>query len=245
MRPSTGEAGSARVLRSGMIDDADRQMTKRERVQFATVLAAIGLVVMVLTTCASCQARPAYVGTRPDRHIAVARLMLSDGHACTAWDAGGDLVVTADHCCKRGAKEIRGSRAVPGSELRVLVRDADHDICVLRGEIRGDGIPLAARDPDLGDPVWTSGWPAGVFLTSDGLWSGRQEFGDGTKESPFAVWGVSSITVYYGASGSPVLDGRGRAVGVIVALMTGMDGAALVAPLDALRADLAAAMATP
>jgi V8-like Glu-specific endopeptidase len=121
-----------------------------------------------------------------------------------------------------------GPHAVPGAEFTVLVDDDKHDVCVMRGKMRGAPLALAAHDPPVGSRVWTAGFPKTVFLISDGVWSGRQEDEDNE--------GIASTSVWGGASGSPVMDSNGRVIGILRAYYPPMDTMSVIAPIEWLRA---------
>jgi len=182
----------------------------------------------------------------------VARLVVvKDGKEegyCTVFKVGENLAMTAGHCCGDDEDDLdkmlnemlgikpkkhvmtyhaQGPHAVPGAALEVLHDDDDHDVCIMRGRLRGAPLMLAFHDPALGARVWTAGYPMTELLFSEGLWSGRTEDDNNSKAS-VAVWG--------GASGSPVMDGAGRVVGVLRAYHPPMSNFSLIAPLEWLRA---------
>ncbi len=191
-----------------------------------------------LFACGSCAHTG---GSRPDTtdQPAVARLVALDENAdpsgyCTAWKIDDDLVVTAGHCCSPDTTYImQGPHAVPGTEAHVLVdlkSDDDdgvwvHDVCVMRGKLSGEAIKLALQDPPMGAHIWTLGYPHRTFVISEGIWSGRNEDGEG----------VCSSLTRGGASGSPILNAESRAVGVVVASWGDSDNITIVAPLEKLR----------
>lgn len=161
---------------------------------------------------------------------AVIKMSMTDtegnsGH-CTAWKVGANLVATAGHCCEVGnVYGAIGSHAVKASVFTLLVDDDEHDVCILRGVIAGNVINLATTSPGIGEVVWTAGYPRGSFLISDGYWSGNDENG-----------GICSVNVNPGASGSPVMNMRGEAVGILVRYMPGMDNLAYVTTLESVHA---------
>lgn len=157
----------------------------------------------------------------------VDKLMLAENGAeaghCTAWKAAENRVFTAGHCCKDGFSYYF---ADTGEHLTVLADDDKHDVCVLEGKMPGAPVPLASRDPEIGDFVWTAGYPIFPFVVSGGFWSGRAFIDDGT-------YGVSSAVARPGSSGSPLLDENGKAVGMIVAgYLDSGDNIALSAPIE-------------
>lgn len=107
---------------------------------------------------------------------------------------GGDTVTTATH-----------AEAV----------DERLDLAILpapRG--RSAGLTIETFVPDIGDPIWTYGSPKGLTGTmSDGILSGRRE-----RRGRNVLQITAPISP--GSSGGPVLDGRGRVIGVTVSSIT-------------------------
>jgi len=128
---------------------------------------------------------------------------------------------------------MSGDYSTPGESYTPLVDDDEHDVCVLRGHMSGNSIHIARRDPGVGDSVWTEGFPRGIFLISTGYWSGRDEDLDR---------GITSSTVGFGSSGSPILDSENRAVGVVSARYREMDNLTIVATVEWMRRALASAI---
>lgn len=201
----------------------DPSMTPRNRLWFAIVLVMLFLVALI-AACAGPQTRSLPELYRP----AVAKMLMTstDGSTgqCTAWKVGSNLIATAGHCCDAEYTYALEGDAMPvgASAPTVLVDDDVHDVCILRGEMKGRVIQLAAADPDVGEAVWTAGYPKGWFLISSGYWSGRDDDNEG----------VCSVVVAGGASGSPILDRDGRAAGVLIKRATGMDNLTLAAPIE-------------
>lgn len=202
-----------------------------------TVLGSIvtGFVAAVLLiACNGCGDR--WSGLRdlprlPDPAVVRVTMMDSEGPSglCTAFKVADDLIATAAHCIAESgvtSYALSGPHAVSGSEGFVLYVDRENDVAILRAKVRGDIIRIAAHDPEVGDPVWTSGYPAGKPLASVGFWSGRDTDGQG----------ICSVVVVGGASGSPIIDSDGMAVGVLVAGDLGRShNMAFVATVEHLR----------
>lgn len=198
-------------------------------------LLVLTLLVAGCTSCASRQT-PNDVPTLSDP--AVAQLIVSDNGeevgTCSVFKVGTNLALTAGHCCTEDEGVVRtyhakGPHAVPGAELKAVRVDETHDVCVMRGLLRGAPLQLAAHDPAVGDLVWTAGYPKGVFLISSGHWSGRDEDDDA----------IASIAVWGGASGSPVLDSDGRVVGILRAYYPPMSNMSVIAPIEWIRGNVA------
>lgn len=220
-------------------DDPSYPLTPAERLRFAGVLTAI-MTVAVVAACSSCGG-PDYAAHLPTTSgPPVAKLEVVNeegGGSCTAWKVASDMIVTAGHCCSDDAQFIlSGPHARPGTMATVLIDDDKHDVCVMRASMLGDAIPLALHDPVVGAPVWTAGYPLGTFLISTGIWSGRDSDGDG----------IASTAVGGGASGSPVMDADGRAVGVLRARYPRMgDSLTIIAPIEWVRVAVAQARRLP
>ncbi len=124
-----------------------------------------------------------------------------------------------------------GNAAVKGAKFKVLRDDDANDVCVLQGPMNGLPISIASQEPAVGERVWTLGYPKGVFLISDGYWSGmwRQD----TMVASTAIWG--------GASGSPVLNENGEAVALLVRYMPPMSNMTLMTPIEWLVANVKSA----
>jgi hypothetical protein len=230
-----------------MRSHAEPALSYAQRLWFATVLAVIFLA--TLASSAGCTPRYLAGDVPSQMDPPVARLVkVVDGEIagyCTVFMVGTELAMTAGHCCGADDEDediaeilgvelpkkvityhAEGPHAVPGAGFKVLHDDDEHDVCVMRGKLHGAPLMLAAHDPNLGARVWTAGYPKTHLLFSDGLWSGRTESGEYSKAS-VAVWG--------GSSGSPVMDGEGRVVGVLVAMYPPMSNLSLIAPLEWLR----------
>lgn len=199
-----------------------------------SILVNMLLVGVILVQCLGCHTLPPETPSYSVSDPAVVKLLMMDEHGdegqCTAWKVGTDLAMTAGHCCDDATLNYRatGLHAVPGQSFTVLIDDDKHDVCVLRGEILGNIIPIALRDPIIGARIWTAGYPHGTFLISDGFWAGRDEDGNG----------VTSSTVWGGASGSPVMNADGQAIGVLVAAYHGFDSLTFISTVEWARVAL-------
>lgn len=94
--------------------------------------------------------------------------------------------------------------------------DARLDLAILPGPEGGpDGLPLELHLPELGDHVWAFGSPKGLYGTmTDGIVSAVRERGGRTVVQ-------ISAPISPGSSGGPVLDERGRVIGVTVSSIRG------------------------
>lgn len=215
-----------------------------------SLLASLSLLLALTACTVSCAARvtPHDVPTMSDP--AVAKLIIvEDGEeagTCTVFKVGDNLAMTAGHCCadseedpilkllgaetKKVARTFhaQGPHAVDGAEFTIAHVDEEHDVCTLKGPLKGPSLRLALHDPALGEHVWTAGYPKGIFLISSGHWSGRDTDGEG----------LASLSVWGGASGSPVMDPDGNVVGILRAYYPPMSTLSIVAPLEWVRVSL-------
>jgi hypothetical protein len=212
-------------------------MTKQQRLWWAGILAAVGVLVLIVTC--SCAGRQQPKNLPELYRPAVAKLHISNadgGGQCTAWKLTDELVATAGHCCDAGSTyTMSGENTLIANTAENVFDDDIHDICVLRGKLKGPAIELASDEPSVGAPVWTAGYPKGWFLISAGHWAGRDEDNEG----------ICSVVVAGGASGSPVLNARGRAIGVLIKRAVGMDNLTIVAPIEWLTAAKVIAQRAP
>lgn len=200
------------------------------------------LLVTALAACGSC-AHPfaAREVVHPDTESRPAVMLLRThdakgeelGH-CTAWKVDDDLIATAGHCCTKGENyTIENMDGTAGMTPTVVFdaydeeNDEGTDMCFLKASVPGAAIELADRDPHNGARVWSEGFPHEYRLISEGFWSGRN-----------TEYGVCSVVVNPGASGSPILDVQNRAVGILVRFHRGMDNLTLVTPIEKVRMGL-------
>lgn len=176
----------------------------------------LGCLLITQTSCApSARVRNAPQASMPT----VAKLVTVkngevSGH-CTAWKVGAARAITAGHCCDPGDTFVfTEGLGLAGSPIRVLIDDDKHDICVLEAYMRGPSLQLASLDPAIGEYVWTAGYPVRPLVISGGFWSGRVDI---EVDDQMMSLGVSSVVVAGGASGSPLMNARGQAVGMVVA----------------------------
>jgi hypothetical protein len=139
-----------------------------------------------------------------------------------------DLLLTNAHVvCAEIAEARVGERRVPATIVEI---DDELDVALLRAEGAG-GTPLRLADVmgvRAGDRVLTAGAPGGRTVS----------VAPGVVTLPLTrVWGVlhieSHVSLSHGNSGGPLLDERGRAIGVISKRrMAGGRPVALALPID-------------
>lgn len=142
---------------------------------------------------------------------AVAQLTTAEGEGfCTAFHVGNGVWVSAGHCVgwTDGDVLIHGQVAAVTHAPGLLFDTAD--ISVWQGPAGYPYFELGAL-PEFGDPIHYIGYPwygekyhYGVYA---GYW-GSEDKEDGTYEVTLFADG--------GASGSPIIDSQGDAVGILV-----------------------------
>lgn len=196
------------VHRRVRTDPYDVPLTRKQRLWFALALTVLALLVTVVGCAAPLTVAPASPSAPA---MAVARMESEAGY-CTVWNAGGGVGLTAGHCCgDPGPYRMGPGSGVLGSAIRVLAVDQATDACAVAAAMLGAPLELAEQEPAIGDPVWAAGYAVTQLLVSGGYWSGLD-----VEEGP--VRGVASLAIAPGASGAPVVDRRGRAVGIVSAM---------------------------
>lgn len=184
-------------------------------------LRQLSIMVVALVSCADCHEYRPPTNPAISMGPATARLYWDGSFACTAWKLSEHMLMTAGHCAPEPRVTVDEHDemtvtpiviTVEGIEGPVHVAAVDHilDLAILDAGIAGQQADFADDDSlAVGDPVYYHGYPTGVELTVSGYYSGRQMFGDD-------AYGVISAPAAGGASGSAVVDGSGRVVGVLV-----------------------------
>lgn len=134
--------------------------------------------------------------------------------------AAPGYVLTNNHVVEQCA-EVRSP--AHKTTLRVVARDAKHDLALLEGDLPGTQAAhfRASAPPRLGEPVIVAGFPLSDLLASSlNVTSGTISALAGPKnnESLFQI----TAPVQRGNSGGPVLDANGDVVGVVVSKLNAL-----------------------
>jgi serine protease Do len=151
--------------------------------------------------------------------------LLSSG---TGFFVSQDLIVTCNHVIQ-GAKrsEIVLAAGKEAYSVEVLARDEANDLAVLRVLPKDRGAipnvtPIAVVDSGdvrLGEQVYTLGFPLGSILgESPKVTEGTISALVGLQDDPRTL--QISVPVQPGNSGGPLIDARGRVVGIVVASLS-------------------------
>lgn len=152
--------------------------------------------------------------------VKVEGLLVAQG---TGFHVGGGRVYTAGHVCDKDVGFTVVDAAGDRHETSILynrVREAGdavspRDWCVLRVEEWEDAeaffpaLPVSVLPPVFGDRLHVIGYPHGTLIALEGLYSGEDEDVPGMHKL--------SIEATSGISGGPVINEKGRVVGIFVA----------------------------
>jgi S1-C subfamily serine protease len=129
-------------------------------------------------------------------------VILKDGYVLTA------AHVVAD---KDGERKI----TVNGAEALILWASEPHDVALLQVQVQAPKRELSCRDLDIGERLWTSGYPMDLPgpVTSSGLVSSRT---GKLKDTQWREFVTTDMVMTGGISGAGVLDQGGKVVGISV-----------------------------
>jgi serine protease Do len=135
-------------------------------------------------------------------------------------------LVTSYHVINDADSVFIENRAGDRYKVKSIFRDKVHDLAILKIEDEGftsfENLPYAFKssESDLGEKVFTLGYPREDMVFGEGSLSSRSGFeGDTTSYQ-------ISIPVNPGNSGGPLLDNQGNLIGVISGKQLDLQGAA-------------------
>jgi S1-C subfamily serine protease len=212
--PAAALAGTACSReRAGMV-----LMMDLVRLRVHLLLAALVLALLIAVTPAAPALGEGPVLTTPDRRAIP--LLVTKGKTQYRYGTGvivsATTIITAGHAVAGTVDVILPKVKVTG---RVVCRMQDRDVAVLTAKLPR-GTPryrVAFRTVKTGEAVRVGGYPGRKWKTASGrvthmiksaILSGRR------VTTPMVVF---KPALHQGASGSPVLDGRGQVVGIFVA----------------------------
>jgi len=171
------------------------------------------LLIFVLMGCAHAQATPAVNEARKAFHSTVA-LELANGDVYCSGVIVRRVVLTAEHCV--AAAFPTWVRMADGTKFEVALGMTNHteDLAILMpiGVKLPRGVRVARKAPTWGDEVWVIGHPLGKYEYS--ITRGVVSYPRRTNGIFGGVWLQHDAGTVGGNSGGPVLDGRGRLVGI-------------------------------
>lgn len=149
-------------------------------------------------------------------------------------------VLTAKHFCEAtGAKYVDQinvhTHKMENAEAEILAMAEDIDACILVSKrLNTRRLYLANNGPDIGEKIYNMAAPQGVFgedlvLLYEGFYSGKLvESGANTAD-------IYSLPANPGSSGSPVINGRGKLIGVVFAIHSRFHHITLSTPFEKLK----------
>jgi len=149
-------------------------------------------------------------------------------------------VLTAKHFCEAtGAKYVDQinvhTHKMENAKAEVLAMAKDIDACILVSKrLNTKRLYLASNGPDIGEKVYNMAAPQGVFgedlvLLYEGFYSGK------LVERETNTADIYSLPANPGSSGSPVIDGRGKLIGVVFAIHSRFHHITLSTPFEKLK----------
>jgi serine protease Do len=160
-------------------------------------------------------------------------------------NVGAGFVVAADGWILTNRHVVSGARTlsvgVPGRGVvpgRVHAVDEVTDVALVKVELAGL-VPLATGDPNAlrkGEWVLAAGSPYRLENSwSVGIVSGLARSGVGVNPRGYQSYIQTDAAANLGNSGGPLVDARGRVVGVVTAILShgvGSQGVTLAVPID-------------
>lgn len=153
---------------------------------------------------------------------------------------GKTYVLTARHFCEAtGPKYVDiinvHTRKMDQSTATVLSMAPDIDACILETErLNVRPLLLAPSAPEIGEKIYNMAAPQGLFgedlvMLYEGFYSGKLlENGQSTSD-------IYSLPANPGSSGSPVINSRGKLIGVVWAIHSRFHHITLSTPFEKLK----------
>lgn len=184
----------------------------------ASILLALGILAFIAVT-------PATPG--PIKPGAAASLIVPGSGHGSGFHLGGGLVMTAAHVAVVSPKftvQTDDGRTVDGE---VLWTNTAYDVAMIDApQLAAKSVPLACRDPFVGEAIAIRGSPLDIgFTTTHGLVVSRAAERGYWKSAI-----VADATAAPGNSGGPVYDRRGNVVGMLVGMYRQQAAFSLIVP---------------
>tara|TARA_R100000808_G_C2150877_1_gene159769 strand:+ start:1720 stop:2415 length:696 start_codon:yes stop_codon:yes gene_type:complete len=168
--------------------------------------------------------------------------MATASGAVIAHHNGKSYILTARHFCDEEAKgyidvidaHTQKSQSV---QTKVVAKSNHMDACVLSApKLPVKAIGMALTKPDIGEKVYNMAAPQGVFgedlvMLFEGFYSGVLK-GDGFHNPDADIY---SLPANPGSSGSPIINSRGKLVGMVWAIHSRFHHITLSVPFEKLK----------
>lgn len=124
-----------------------------------------------------------------------------------------EFLITCNHAVKDGTILVTDYKGVK-EEAYVVARDTVHDIAVMRTK-RTYATDYDVSEVRVGKPLTVIGHPAGFY------WSQLEGYVQAIRREDGINYIQIGTSSYFGLSGAPVIDGKGRLVGMVRAFIPG------------------------
>ena len=159
---------------------------------------------------------------------------ISAGHVCYP-EPTDNLVMWADVWMTMGF-DIEGNY----EPVFMIALDQVHDICVFRIPLGGlPSVPLATKEPNIGDKVWLGAYPLGVYSP------GHVPFFEGYYAGILDGRASYTVPVTGGSSGGGIVNTDGELLGVVSMAIEGFENITLVSKLEIVQSVLDVAKKHP
>lgn len=142
--------------------------------------------------------------------------LIGEGAHCTAVSVRVGQWLTAEHCIKR----MPTGMVLNGEVVTVIAQDEKVDLALVKGPVASI-LPVAEREPELGEPVVILGWPNGWTQRKPLMFFGRVQavgFEASIENGPKQRYNAFHEGGGSGVSGGPVVNGEGKLVGLANAI---------------------------
>lgn len=201
----------------------------------------LSLLFLLLAGCSGCRLTP--VETVPkingisvqylrNATVKIEVTSLEGSATGTGWfienDGHDSVVATAGHMCDPGSLYMASTKRGDTYFGLQIYDDDDNDVCLLSfpGSGRQPVLEVSPRDEiDFGENIAYMGFPMGVAAMYSGHFTGVRDDG----------YQVGSISGFFGASGSAVVDSKGQVIGVFSAISSRFPQLSIFTPLESVQ----------
>ena len=152
-------------------------------------------------------------------------------------------ILTARHFCDdEGPQWIdvfhAHTQEAESTVVKILAKHKKIDACILEGpRMNIRKLSVASEGPEIGEKVYNMAAPQGIFgedlvLLYEGFFSGVLK-GDGLINPDADIY---SLPANPGSSGSPIIDGRGKLIGMVWAIHSKFHHITLSLPFEVMKA---------
>ena len=152
-------------------------------------------------------------------------------------------ILTARHFCDGEGKQWidvihAHTQKTESTVVKVLAKHKKMDACILEGpRLNVRKLYVANSKPEIGEKVYNMAAPQGIFgedlvMLYEGFFSGVLK-GDGLINPDADIY---SLPANPGSSGSPIIDGRGKLIGMVWAIHSRFHHITLSVPFEGMKA---------